>query len=479
MDSWAVTTAGSARMRTAMNLQTEGLNPDRLWAAEVISRIGRDDSEIRICTIDCRRVGDSGGENPMTFAPRLVLASISIFLLAAVAPRLSVPHPSTRYVPIHRSAPASTDAQQGAEQAYSLPADKLDKAIALSRIRNILDIAYSLWGLAVLWLLLASRWAAGLAAWAERKAKRHWMQGLLFFAVLLVLLTAANLPLDWYGHHVSRSYGISVQSWGNWCADMAKSLGLSVLIGAPVLLFFNWIVRRWPRRYWLGAWVAAMPLMVLATFASPLVEPVFNTYEPLAKSNPALVSELERIVARTGTDIPPGRMFLMKASLKTNGLNAYVSGIGPTKRIVVWDTTAGRIPNDEILFIFAHESGHYVLHHIVKGLAVAAAVLFFVFWGCAGFANWLVRRFGARWRVGRPEEGIAALPTRAGFVVLLFTFSVASLVLEPVGNAVSRSIEHEADVYGQEAILDLQSPLYPNPCQLRRALRSMGQRRAW
>jgi len=388
----------------------------------------------------------------MTFAHRLLLASFFIFLLAAVAPRLCVSQPATRNVPIRQSVPPSTTAQQGAQQAYSLSPDKLEKAIALSHIRNILDIAYSLWGLAVLWLLLASRWAAGLAAWAESKVKRHWMQGLLFFAVLLVLLTVANLPLDCYGHHVSRSYGISVQGWGSWCADLAKSLGLSVLIGAPVLLLFNWIVRRWPRRYWLGAWAAALPLMVLATFASPLVEPVFNKYEPLAKSNPALVGELEKIVARTGTDIPPDRMFLMKASLKTNGLNAYVSGIGATKRIVVWDTTAGRIPNDEILFIFAHESGHYVLHHIVKGLVAAAIVLFIVFWACAGFANLLVRRFGVRWRLGRPEEGIAALPTRAGFVVLLFTVSVASFVLEPVANAVSRSIEHQADVYGQEAI---------------------------
>ena len=74
-------------------------------------------------------------------------------------------------------------------------------------------------------------------------------------------------------------------------------------------------------------------------------------------------------MARTGTNIPPDRMYLMKASVKTNGLNAYVSGIGATKRIVVWDTTAGRIPNDEVLFIFGHESGHYVLHHISKSIA--------------------------------------------------------------------------------------------------------------
>ena len=74
----------------------------------------------------------------------------------------------------------------------------------------------------------------------------------------------------------------------------------------------------------------------------------------------------------------------MKASEKTNGLNAYVSGIGATKRIVVWDTTAGRVPDDVVMFVFGHESGHYVLNHIPKMLAGFAVALFFVYWACAG-----------------------------------------------------------------------------------------------
>jgi STE24 endopeptidase len=95
--------------------------------------------------------------------------------------------------------------------------------------------------------------------------------------------------------------------------------------------------------------------------------PSFNQYEPLAKNHAALVADLEKVVARTGTNIPPDRMYLMKASEKSNGINAYVSGIGATKRIVVWDTTADRIPNDEIMMVFAHESGHYVLEPHPQG----------------------------------------------------------------------------------------------------------------
>jgi Zn-dependent protease with chaperone function len=380
----------------------------------------------------------------MTFTRRMLFLFCFIFLLAAVAPRLGPgPRAATQPAPV-QSGEAQTAAQP-ASQAYTLPPDKLAKAIALSRIRNILGLANSLWGLAVLWLLLALGAAAGLDSWTQRLSRYRWVQGLLFFAVFLIVTTLAGIPLDVFGHHISRSYGISVQGWGGWAGDQAKALGLSVLIGAPVMLLFNWIVRRWPRRYWLGIWIATLPLLVIAIFVSPLLEPIFNKFEPLNKDHSAPVAKLEEVVARTGTDIPPERMFLMKASLKTNGLNAYVSGMGATKRIVVWDTTAGRIPDDEVLFIFGHESGHYVLKHMPKKLAGSAVFLFFLYWGCAWMAAWLVLRFGPRWHVD-------SLASRAGFVVLLFAISVASFVTEPLGNTFSRHFEHQADVYGQEAI---------------------------
>lgn len=342
----------------------------------------------------------------------------------------------------------STSQQAGAQapqQAYHLPPEKLAKAVALGRIRNIMHFACAIWGIAVLWLSLATGAAARLAAWSESVVRRRWVQGLLFFGVLIVVLTVANLPLDVFANHVSLSYGISIQGWGSWLVDQGKALGLTLVIGAPVLLLFNWIVRVSPRRYWLWGWAVGVVLLVVGMFAAPLFEPIFNQYEPLTKNNGALVTELARVVARTGTNIPPERMYLMKASLKTNGLNAYVSGLGATKRVVVWDTTAGRIPNDEVMFVFGHESGHYVLHHIPKGIAGWGLGMFFVFWACAGVAAWQVRRFGVDWHV-------ESLGSRAGFVVLLLTVSVASFVLEPAGNAFSRHFEHEADVYGLEAI---------------------------
>jgi Zn-dependent protease with chaperone function len=345
---------------------------------------------------------------------------------------------------------AATTSLPASGQAYSLPPDKLAKAKTLDKIRLALDIGGSLWSLAFLWWLLASRAASRLERWTWRTVSRRWIQGLLFFLAFLVITALANLPLDAIGHAASRHYGISVQGWAGWLADQGKAFAVSTL-AVPALLLFNWIVRRWPRRYWLGAWIAILPLMVAVTMGEPLLEPVFNKYEPLQKNHATLVTQLERVVARTGTSIPPERMFLMKASEKTNGLNAYVSGLGATKRIVVWDTTAGRIPDDEILCIFGHESGHYVLHHIAKGLIASAIFLFFVFAVCARLAERMVRRFGLRWGIER-RDNVPPVATRTGFVALIFVVSIVMFLLEPMGNTLSRYFEHQADIYGQEAI---------------------------
>jgi Zn-dependent protease with chaperone function len=390
----------------------------------------------------------------MKIGRRWLLAMCPVALVAGLA---SLPLQAQTAAPSPAPAAIATaaPAQSAPQQAYTLPPEKLAKAIALSRIRVTLGIAGAFWGIVFLGLLLSLRAWVAIERWTERLSGRRWVQGLGFFAAFFLVTTLAGLPLDAIAHHFERAYGISVQAWGSWLGDQAKALGLTLLVGVPILLLFHWIVRRWPRRYWLAGWVVTLPILAFSIFLEPLFEPIFFHFEPLQKNHAALVSELEKVAARTGTNIPPSRMVLMKASVKTNGLNAYVSGLGATKRIVVWDTTAGRIPDDEVLFIFGHESGHYVLHHIAKGFAGSAVGLFFVYWACAAFAAWLVKRFGARWIGLKPEDLIHAEPalaSRTGFVVLLFAISIAGFLTEPVVNAVSRHFERQADVYGQEAI---------------------------
>lgn len=377
----------------------------------------------------------------MAIVKRLMLAGtvavLFLFCAGAVSGQASpAPQPS----------PVTSQSQPHSEQAYSLPPDKLAQAVALNKIRVALDIAGSLWGLVVLFWLLASGTATRLDVWTAETLKRRWLQGLAFFAVFIVIITVASLPLDVIGHAASLRYGISVQGWAGWLGDQGKGLAVSLVIGVPIALFFNWIIRKSPQRYWLWLWVISLPLIVLSVFVTPLViDPLFNKFEPLAKTHPVLVTRLEALVARTGTAVPPERMFLMKASEKSNGINAYVTGIASSKRFVMWDTTTDRMPDDEIVFIFGHESGHYMLNHIPKMLAGVMVGLLFAFWGCSKLAQGMVNRFGERWNV-------AGMGSRAGFVTLFFALSIAGFVLTPVSNTFSRHFEHEADVYGQEAI---------------------------
>jgi STE24 endopeptidase len=385
----------------------------------------------------------------MRFARVLAVVCFLASLLAGAARLNAQAAPSAQPQPAQAQNAAS---QPAAEQAYNLPPDKLAKAIALDKIRITLDIAGSLWGMVFLWLLLSRRWAAGLQAWAARLTSRRWVQGLVFFAAFIVITAIASFPLDAIGHAVSRNYGISVQHWGGWLGDQAKGLGVSLVITTWIMLLFNWLVRVSPRAYWFWVWLVSLPLILLAVFASPLIiDPIFNHFEPLTKTHAVLVTKLETVVARTGTNIPPERMFLMKASEKSNGLNAYVTGIGASKRFVMWDTATDRLPDEEIMYVFGHESGHYVLGHIPKMLSIFAVGLFFVFWACARLSEAMLRRFGARWGIeGGP--GVAPIATRAGFVALFLVLNVVGFLITPATNTISRHYEHQADVYGQEAM---------------------------
>jgi Zn-dependent protease with chaperone function len=345
------------------------------------------------------------------------------------------------------SAGAPTQVTQPASAAaYHLPPEKEKQAEALALSEHLLHFGGTLWSFVVFFLLLATGSVAKLERWVMGITPRRGLQGLIFWPIIFLVLELLTLPLDAIGHHLSLSNGISVQHWGSWLGDQAKEFLLSAILLSLLLLAVRRLIRKFPRRYWMIFWAWMLPFQVAIIFLVPVViDPLFNKFEPLAPNHPALVTELQKVVARTGTNIPTGRMFLMKASEKTNGINAYVTGIGATKRIVIWDTTADRVPTDQILFIFGHESGHYVLKHIPKYLAFLVVLFFFVFWTASRVAEKLFARYGKRWQLGE-------LGSLGGIFVFFFVFSVAQFVLEPITNTASRFEEHEADVYGQEAM---------------------------
>jgi Zn-dependent protease with chaperone function len=350
---------------------------------------------------------------------------------------------------VQRTTPTEAQALQVAARGpafYSLPPEKLKLATELFRVRTTLYFAGSAWGILQIVLLLA----LGVPAWmrdvVERVTKNRWAQCFLFVLLLLLLIALLDAPLRIYGHHESLAYGLSVQGWGSWALDWAKSFGLSWLVTGLLVMVLFWIIRRSPDRWWFWFWIPTMAAVLFGLYLSPiLIDPLFDKFEPLQQTHPALVQQLERVVARSGVSLPPDRMFFMRASQKVTGLNAYVTGFGPSKRLVLWDTTIAQSTPDELSGVFGHELGHYALHHIVLGVLFAAAALLLAFFLGQRMTQWLLRRYGARWRI-RSQQDWACL------AVLMLVLNVLSFFSAPIENAFSRAIEHDADVYGQEAI---------------------------
>jgi STE24 endopeptidase len=355
------------------------------------------------------------------------------------APQVPAASPSTAANPTATHKMPATQTVQ-----YTLPPDKLAKSKALYDLRGKLRIIDTAYSLLVLLALLALGIAAKYRDWAERVSKYRFVQALIFVPLLLLTLTVLGLPLDAYQQSISRQYGLSVQGWGSWFADVLKGQLVSLIILTPTIWFFTRRIQRNPRRWWFYSWLIAVPLVIFLIFLSPLViDPLFNKFEPLDKSNPQLVDAIEQVTKRGGLEIPRDRMFLMKASEKVTTLNAYVTGFGPSKRVVVWDTTIKNASTPETLFVFGHEMGHYVLNHIVIGIAATAVGLFIGFYLLYLIANWAFPRFQQRWHM-RDLSDWATVP------MLFLIFSILGLVSQPISSAFSRQLEHNADVYGLE-----------------------------
>jgi Zn-dependent protease with chaperone function len=328
--------------------------------------------------------------------------------------------------------------------SYTLPPDKLVKAKALYLLRGRLRIIDTTLSFLVLLGILYFGVAARYRDWAERVSQWRFVQALIFIPLLLLTIDLIGLPLEMYQHHISLKYGLSIQKWGSWFGDVLKGEAISLVLATVLLWILVWIIRRSPLRWWFYFWLIAVPILFFVVFIAPkVIDPLFNKFEPLQKTHFDLVTAIERVVQRAGMYIPPERMFEMKASEKVTTLNAYVTGFGASKRVVVWDTTIQKLTVPETLFVFGHEMGHYVLKHVFHGLIIGAVALLLAFYLVYRVCGWVLARFQERWHI-RELGDWAALP------MLFLLLGVFGFIAEPITNTYARHVEHQADIYGLE-----------------------------
>lgn len=340
--------------------------------------------------------------------------------------------------------------------AYTLPPKLYRKARDLSRIFFAFDLASGVYGLVILWLVLHFNLAPKFRDWAEVVSTRFILQAVVFAPLLLLAIDVLQLPVGIFEQWELRRYGLSIQGWASWARDWSVQEILTLIVGSILVAILYAIIRKSPRRWWLYFWLAVLPIATFLIFLQPIVvDPLFHQFEPLQQKDPALAAELERMAHRAGVDIPPSRMYWMGASEKSTELNAYVTGLGSSKRIVVWDTAIAKMTTPQIVFVVGHEMGHYVLNHVPKGAAIFAVGLFIVFYLVYFCLERMLRRWGEGWRI-RGAGDWASLPA------LLLLVGIFSFIGNPIANAVSRHFEHQADQYG----LEVTHGLTPNSGQV-------------
>jgi STE24 endopeptidase len=267
----------------------------------------------------------------------------------------------------------------------------------------------------------------------ERLGRRPLAGSAAAGAGLALTLVAVGLPFAAVTHERAVDVGLSTQDWGPWLGDVAKSASIEAVFAAGGAVILVALVRRFPRRWWLPASGAVVALSAVFLFLSPvLIEPLFNKFEPLPEGR--LRSDVLALAERAEVDV--GEVYRVDASRRTTGANAYVGGLGSTKRVVLYDNLVEGFPPEQVRSVVAHELAHVKHSDLWRGILFIAIV--------APAGLWLVQVLSERLARGRPLGEPAALPALALALALVsFGGGVA-------GNALSRPVEAAADSFALE-----------------------------
>lgn len=319
------------------------------------------------------------------------------------------------------------------------------RAVDYYRSGNLLWAVQTLWAFAVPALLLLTGFSARLRSWAWRRGRVRFFALALYFVGFSVAVYLLDLPLAWYSGFVRQhAYGLSNQSLGQWLGDSLKVLALGAGVGAGLLWLPYLLLEKSPRRWWIYLGALTAPSLALLLLVVPIwIDPLFDRFGPM--HDEALEAKILHLAERAG--IEGGRVFEVDKSADTNAVNAYVSGLLSSRRIVLWDTLLAGLDERQILFVLGHEMGHFVLGHVAMLIGAGTLLAFLGLYAIQRTAVGLLRRCGGRLGL-RGLADVAALP-----LLLLIAQAVGFLAL-PFLLAFARHNEHEADRFGLEITRD-------------------------
>jgi STE24 endopeptidase len=302
-------------------------------------------------------------------------------------------------------------------------AEEIERGRHYARPQVALGVARAGLNLAALSLL-----AARPPRILRRRSRRPALDDALAAAGLTVALSLPSLPLAALARRRSIAVGLVTQSWRGWAVDLLKATGIEAVIaggaGSAVLV----VTRRYRRGWWLPAAGGSVAFgSLLAALAPVVLDPIFNDFTPLPEGETR--SDVLELAQAAGVKV--GEVYSIDASRRTTAANAYVTGLGPTKRVVLFDTLLDRYSRDEVRVVVAHELAHVRHRDVPRGILYAALV--------APAATLAVQRLF--WTL-TPERG-----TAAGLPALALAAVLVSAPLGLIGNGLSRALERRADAF--------------------------------
>jgi STE24 endopeptidase len=313
-----------------------------------------------------------------------------------------------------------------------------------NRIRRWLGITDFVVGLALLVILLATGWNGTLRDLALRATFQNYTLAVaMYVLILMALAKLLGLGLDYYGFRLEHRFHLSNQRFRSWVWDETKGFLVGLLFAVVIVELLYFMLREFPQHWWLLTWAVFLGLFVLLAQLAPVILfPIFYKFEPLQDDE--LKQRLVRLGERAGTRVRG--VYKWNLSEKSKKANAALTGLGNTRRIILADTLLDNYSSDEIEAVLAHELGHHVHKHILKGIVVQAAMTLLGFWA----ANWALHYAVDRLHMFDELSDFANLP------LLGLVATVISFLALPALNAYSRFNERQADRYAFESIASVE-----------------------
>ncbi|MFC4313103.1 M48 family metallopeptidase [Steroidobacter flavus] len=355
-----------------------------------------------------------------------------VLLLASTAMRSWLNQRQAAAVRRHRDRVPEAFAEQIDLQAHQKAADYTVAGAGLNRWDVLLDAAVAL-------LLTLGGGIDTIDRWWQAAGLSPTWHGTAVVLSTFLIVGAIGLPLSlWRTFGIEARFGFNRTTPGLYIADLCKSLGLSLLLGTPLIFVILFLMQQAGALWWLFAWAVWVGFSVLMTWAWPAIfAPLFNKFTPV--TDDALKQRTEAVLQRCG--FASKGVFKMDGSRRSSHGNAYFTGIGRNKRIVFFDTLLERLQVAEVEAVLAHELGHFRLHHIRSGLILSVVM---------ALLGFLLLDALMRWPAFYAALGVSAPSTHAALLLFMFVLPAFTYFLTPIGAWWSRKHEFEADEFAAQ-----------------------------